>query len=93
MTTDTRMFPVGKPAHEVEDVVSEWYGGVNHIIAVEVFDADTSRQDRVLDTVIGPWVVGPPDAVYAVLEANGWEDYATQYEMGREAWITEGPTT
>lgn len=75
-------FPVNTDAAVISRELDDMADGETHMIAVEVFDAPTSRFSKLHDGTIGPWVLGPADEVYAWLEAQGLEDFTAQYSVG-----------
>jgi len=73
---------VDTPAGKVEDVLHDLTDGLTLVIAVEIFDAPSSRWSAKCDADIGPWVLGPEAEVHAWLEEHGHEDFAEQYAEG-----------
>lgn len=79
-----RHLSVEADAGKVNRLLDNMTDGSYVVVAVEVFDAPTSRYSNQLGATIGPWVLGPHEEVYAWLEENGYEEYDQQYSAGSE---------
>lgn len=73
---------VDTPGERVEDVLHDLTDGTYVVIAVEVFDDDTSKWSSTVGDDIGPWVLGRPDDVYRWLTDHSHEDFSEQYSEG-----------
>lgn len=77
-----RHYSTNTDAARIDRAVDAMTDGTVLIVAVEIFDAPTSRYSETHDATIGPWVVGPADEVYAWLKEQSYEDHCEQYSAG-----------
>lgn len=79
-----RHLSVDTDAAHVSRMIDDETDGTFEVVAVEIFDHPTSRHSKLHDGTIGPWVLGPRNAVERWLAQHGYEDYTVQYSAGRD---------
>lgn len=82
---NVEFFPTNTMVQRLDNMLPDMTDGSYEVIAVEIFDHETSRFSEELGTDIGPFVVGRTEDVYAWLDANGYEEFETQCSAGNPA--------
>lgn len=89
-------------SQRVEEIMNGMTDGILHVIAVEVYDTPGARRATASEArrlqvdegqILGTWVVGRAEEVYAHLAAKDWTDYSLQYEAGWEGDTLPDPGT
>jgi hypothetical protein len=74
-----KRYPARTEAWQIEDKLHDMFDGEHAVVAVEIFDGGlVTGTDGEL---IGPWVLGPEEDVYAWLEDHGHVEYEEQHRL------------